>query len=139
VLSLAATLLAGCGFVGASGVSHTKPNGFVLRGRVSVPAAGSGPAVEGASCVSTLPDVAVGAPVTVSDADGHELGKGALGGGVTVAVPGKSGGSCDFPFQIAAVPGGVSGYAVSVAGRPARTFAATALREDQQAVITLTS
>jgi hypothetical protein len=139
VLPLAGALLAGCGFVGASSVSHSKPSGFVLRGRVTVPAAGAGPAVDGASCVSALPDVSVGAQVTVTDGDGHELARGELGGGVAATAPGTSGATCDFPFQIRAVPGGVSRYAVSVAGRPARTFAATALREDQQAVIVLTS
>jgi hypothetical protein len=139
VLPLAGALLAGCGFVGASNVSHTKPSGFVLRGRVTVPAAGAGPAVDGASCVSALPDVAVGAPVKVSDGDGHELARGELAGGVAVTAAGRSGATCDFPFQIRAVPGGVARYAVSVAGRPARTFAAAGLREDQQAVIILTS
>jgi hypothetical protein len=138
-LPLAGAVLAGCGFVGASGVSHTKPNGFVLRGRVTAPAAGVGPQVDGTSCTSTVPDLAAGVPVKVSDADGHELADGQLGAGVLVTVAGRSGASCDFPFQITAVPGGVSRYAVSVAGRPGQVFAATQLREDQQAVIVLTS
>jgi hypothetical protein len=138
-LPLTAALLSGCGFVGASNVSHVKPNGFVLRGRVTVPAAGAGPTVDGASCASSIPDVAAGVTVKVSDVQGHELARGELGGGVTAAVPGGSGVSCDFPFQVRGVPGGVSQYAVSVAGRPAQTFAASALREDQQAVIVLTS
>lgn len=139
MLPLTAALLSGCGFVGASNVSHVKPNGFVLRGRVTVPAAGATPTVSGVSCASAVSDVAAGVPVVVADVQGHELARGELGGGVTVAVPGGSGVSCDFPFQIRAVPGGVSRYGVSVAGRPAQTFAAAGLREDQQAVIVLTS
>ena len=138
-LPLTAALLSGCGFVGASNVSHVKPNGFVLRGRVTVPAAGAAPSVAGVSCASAVPDVAAGALVVVSDAKGHELARGELGGGVTVTATGSSGVGCDFPFQVRAVPGGVDRYAVSVAGRPAQTFAAAALREDQQAVIVLTS
>lgn len=139
VLPLAGALLAGCGFVGASDVSHNKPSGFVLRGRVTVPAAGSGPIADGTACMSALPGVAAGSIVKVSDVDGHELARGELGGGVTAtATPGTSA-ACDFPFQVRGVPGGVSQYAVSVAGRPAQTFAATALRQDQQAVLVLTS
>jgi hypothetical protein len=138
-LPLAAVLLSGCGFVGASKVSDVKPNGFVLRGRVTVPAAGTAPTVDGESCASAIPDVAAGVTVKVSDVQGHELARGELGGGVTATVPGGSGVSCEFPFQVRGVPGGVSQYAVSVAGRPAQTFAASALREDQQAVIVLTS
>ena len=138
-LPLTAALLSGCGFVGASNVSHVKPNGFVLRGRVTVPAAGAAPSVDGVSCASAVPDVAAGAPIVVSDVQGHELARGELGGGVTVAVPGGAGVTCDFPFQVRAVPGGVSRYGVSVAGRPAQSFEASALREDQQAVIVLTS
>ena len=136
---LAGALLAGCGFVGASSVSHTKPSGFVLRGRATVPAAGSSPAADGTPCTSALPGVAAGSQVLVTDVDGHELARGELGGGLTATAPGGSAASCDFPFQIRAVPGGFSRYGVSVAGRPAQTFAATGLRQDQQAVLALTS
>jgi hypothetical protein len=139
VLPLAGALLAGCGFIGASNVSHTKPSGFVLRGRVTVPAAQSGQVSDGTACVSALPGVAAGSPVVVSDVDGHQLARGELGGGVTATVPGSSAGSCDFPFQVRGVPGGVSRYGVSVAGRPAQSFAAAALRQDQLAVLVLTS
>ena len=140
VLPLAGALLAGCGFVGASDVSHNKPSGFVLRGRVTVPAAGSGPIADGTACMSALPGVAAGSIVKVSDVDGHELARGELGGGVTATTAaGSSAATCDFPFQVRAVPGGVSRYAVSVAGRPAQTFAAAALRQDQLAVLVLTS
>ena len=139
VLPLAGALLAGCGFVGASDVSHTKPSGFVLRGRVTVPAGGSGPIADGTACMSALPGVAAGSMVKVSDVDGHELARGELGGGVTSTVTPGTSAACDFPFQVRGVPGGVSQYAVSVAGRPAQTFAATALRQDQQAVLVLTS
>jgi len=139
VLPLTVAALAGCGFIGASSVSHTKPNGFVLRGSVTVPAAGNGPEVAGTPCVSALSDVAAGVMVKVSDVDGHELGRGQLDGGVLVTPPGHAGASCDFPFQITAVPGGVKQYAVSVAGRPAAVFDADKLREKQQAVIALTS
>jgi hypothetical protein len=133
-----AAVLAGCGFIGASSVSHIKPNGFVLRGQVTVPAAGNGPGVEGTPCVSALSDIAAGVIVKVSDVEGHELGRGQLAGGVLVTTPGHSGTSCDFPFQITAVPGGVKQYAVSVAGRPAKIFGANELHENQQAVIVLT-
>jgi hypothetical protein len=140
VVPLAAALLAGCGFVGASNVSHTKPSGFVLRGRVTVPVAGSGPVADGTACTSALPGVAAGTTVLVSDPDGHALAHGELGGGVTTtATPGSSAAGCDFPFQVRGVPGGVSRYAVSVAGRPPQTFDAAALREDQLAVLVLTS
>jgi hypothetical protein len=132
-------LLAGCGFIGASSVSHTKPNGFVLRGSVTVPAAGNGPEVAGTPCVSALSDIAAGVIVKVSDVDGHELGRGQLDGGVLVTTPGRSGASCDFPFQIQAVPGGVSRYSVSVAGRPGQVYDADKLRANQEAVIVLTS
>jgi hypothetical protein len=138
-LPAAGLCLAGCGFIGASDVSHTKPDGFVLRGQVSVPAAGAAAAVAGTPCVSALPDVAAGVPVKVSDAQGRELATGELGGGVVVTATGRSGATCAFPFEIRAVPGGVSRYAVSLAGRPAQTFPATELREGQQAVIVLTS
>ena len=129
--------LSGCGFVGASDVSHTKPSGFVLRGRVTVPVAGSGPEVDGATCTSAVSGVGVGVPVKVSDVDGHELADGELGDGVVEG--GGSGAACDFPFEIQAVPGGFRRYAISVAGRPAQTFGATPLRQDQQAVVVLTS
>jgi hypothetical protein len=139
VLPVATAVLAGCGFISASSVSHTKPNGFVLSGHVAVPAAGNGPVVAGTPCVSALPDVAAGVMVKVSDVNGHELGRGQLDGGVLDTTPGRSGASCDFPFQIRAVPGGVSQYAVSVAARPAQTFDAGELRASEQAVIVLTS
>ncbi len=139
VLPVTVAALAGCGFIGASSVSHTKPNGFVLRGSVTVPAAGNGPQVAGTPCVSALSDIAAGVMIKVSDVDGHELGRGQLDGGVLVTTPGHSGAGCDFPFQIQAVPGGVSRYSVSVAGRPGQVFDANELRENEQAVIVLTS
>jgi hypothetical protein len=139
VLPLAGVLLAGCGFIGASNVSHTKPSGFVLRGRVTVPAAGSGPISDGTACTSALPGLAAGSTVLVSDVDGHELARGELGGGLSTTATGGNGVNCDFPFQVRAVPGGVSRYGVSVAGRPPQTFTAASLREDQLAVLVLTS
>ncbi|MEN3309398.1 MAG: hypothetical protein V7603_5600 [Micromonosporaceae bacterium] len=138
--ALAALVPAGCGFVGASNVSHTKPNGFVLRGRVTVPLPGTDRRAAGAACAApvALPDIAGGAPVKVTDPAGHEIALGSLGAGIVArasAAPGGSGASCDFPFEIRAVPGGVASYGISVAGRPAQTFPARSLREDQAAVI----
>lgn len=131
---------AGCGFLGASNVSHTKPNGFVLRGHVTVPlpAGQAGPA--GSPC--TAGSVGVGTTVTVTDPAGKKIATGALGAGV-VALAASSGASpaaeanCDFPFQIRAVPGGVTSYGIAIGDRPPQTFPAENLHQDQAAVITL--
>jgi hypothetical protein len=128
---------AGCGFLGASRVSDTKPDGFVLRGHVTVPlAAGDGRPV-GAACAAptSLPEITAGVPVTVSGPDGTKLAAGTLGPGVVARADAAA--SCDFPFEIDDVPGGVDSYGIAVATRPPQMFAATALREDQSAVLTV--
>jgi hypothetical protein len=136
-LTVATGVLAGCGFVSAAGVSHGKPNGFVLRGHVSVPVAAGDQRAPGSTCAAPYPDVVANAPIKVTGPDHNEIAVGYLGDGVIARDP--SGISCDFPFQIPAVPGGVSSYGLAVAGRPARSFSAHDLREDQQAVISLSS
>jgi hypothetical protein len=176
---LATAAAGGCGFLQASGVSHDKPDGFVLRGRVTVPLAADDPRPAGAGCTAPdrIPDVAAGAVVRVTDLAGKRLATGALGPGVVARGPagttgpagpagtagpaggpagtagtahgpaGAAGGStgpagaagvdCDFPFELRAVPGGVAGYGISVAGRPPQRFPAKNLRENQAAVITI--
>ncbi len=135
---LTAASSAGCGFVGAGGVSHTKPNGFVLRGHVSTPVPAGNPDTDGAACTAPagLPDIKAGAPVRVLDAANTVIGLGSLDDGV-VAHPGGAA-DCEFGFEIRAVPGGVDTYAIVVGTQPAHTFPATELREDKPAVITLT-
>jgi hypothetical protein len=134
-LTAASAVLAGCGFVHAASVNHRKPDGFVLRGQVTVPMAAGDPRTAGAACAVDLPGVAANAQVKVTDPQGHEIAVGYLGDGLIASEP--SGTSCDFPFQIPAVPGGVTSYGISVAGHPVQSFAAEDLREDQQAIIAL--
>jgi hypothetical protein len=132
-LSAAAAALSGCGWLHAAGVSHVKPSGFVLRGYASVAGAAAGQA--GAACQTPAAGVAAGDPVLVTDPPGHTIATGALGVGV-LARDGEVY-RCDFPFEISGVPGGHQAYQVSVAGRPPVTFAATDLREDKPAVISV--
>jgi hypothetical protein len=134
-LTAAIAVLAGCGFVKAADVSARKPDGFVLRGHVSVPVPAGDSRADGAACAASLPGVVANAPVKVTDPQGHEIAVGYLGDGLIARA--SSGNSCDFPFSIPAVPGGVASYGLSVAGHPAQSFAAKDLREDQQAVIAL--
>ncbi|HWB35698.1 MAG TPA: hypothetical protein VHA75_06715 [Rugosimonospora sp.] len=140
VLLAAATAAgaAGCGFIGAGKVSDTKPNGFVLRGHVSTPLPAGDTRPDGAACTApaSLPDIAAGSPVRVLDEHNAVIGLGGLNPGV-VAHP-STGADCEFGFQIAAVPGGVSTYAIVVGTQPAHTFPAAELREDKPAVISLT-
>lgn len=127
--------LSGCGFVHAGGVSHVKPDGFVLRGRVSVGLPTDDPRTSGAACASGYPDVVAGAPVRVTGPHGSPIADGSLGAGVVARVDDH--GTCDFPFQIAGVPGGVASYGIAVGDRLPQTFPALALRHDKPAVITL--
>ena len=66
-LALAALLagLAGCGFLGAAGVSHAKPNGFVLHGHVTVPVPVPDARPDGAACASSVVDIVGGTAVKV--------------------------------------------------------------------------
>jgi hypothetical protein len=128
--------LAGCGWLGASSVSHRKPDAFVLRGRVTVavPAGDSRP--DGAACAATVPDLTAGTTVKISRPDGKLLAIGYLGDGV-IARDG-TGSSCEFPFQIAGVPGGVDAYDIAVGSRAPTRFAAKDLRENADAIILIT-
>jgi hypothetical protein len=131
------TAVSGCGFVGASDVSHSKPDGFVLRGHVSTTAPAGDPRADGAACAAptSLPDIAAGAAVKVFD-PGHTLiGSGTLGPGVISTAGGTP--WCNFPFAVRSVPGGVATYSVAVGNQQPRDFPAAELREDKPAVITL--
>jgi hypothetical protein len=121
--------LAGCGFIGAGHVSHTKPDGFILHGYVRV----AGSVAHGAgTCTSPAgaADVRPGAPVLVSDPAGKALANGTLSPGTL-----DPGGNCNFPFEIRAVPGGPGTYVITVGGRPPASFPATELRQNKPAVI----
>jgi hypothetical protein len=78
---------------------------------------------------AALADVQSGAAVRVSDPAGKTLADGSLGPGVADA------GSCNFPFEIRAVPGGPSTYVITVGARPPTEFPSKDLREDKPAVI----
>jgi hypothetical protein len=125
--------LAGCGFIGTGQTSDTKPSGFVLRGYVSV--AGAAPGAAGSPCQAppSAADIRSGGPVRVADPDGHTLATGALGVGF-LAVDATTY-RCNFPFEIAAVPGGPPRYVVGVGSQPAASFAADDVRHDKPAVI----
>src|SRR5207245_5557786 len=127
----------GCGVLGASGVSHTKPDAFVLRGHVSVPVPAGDARPDGAACAATVPGIVAGTSVRVTGPDGHFLATGQLGDGVIAR--GTSGSTCDFPFQIPGVRGGVDSYDVSVGTRPAQRFPAKDLRENAAATIVVTA
>jgi hypothetical protein len=135
-LLLVAVLLAGpggCGWLGASSVSHRKPDGFLLRGRVTVSITAGDTRPDGSACAATVPGLVAGTPVKVSGPDGKLLATGSLGDGV-IAHDGTAE-SCDLPFQITAVPGGVEAYDIAVGTFTAKRFAAKDLRENAEAVI----
>jgi hypothetical protein len=126
--------VSGCGFVHAGRTSHTKPDGFVLRGYVTVAGAvAAGPV--GSACQSppAAADIRANAPVRVASPDGRALASGQLGAGV-LAMQSETY-RCNFPFEIRAVPGGPSSYVITVGSRPPQAFAAMDLREDRPAVI----
>jgi len=127
----------GCGFVGAGGVSNTKPNGFVLRGYASTPVPAGDARPTGAACAAptSLPDIAGGAAVKVLDPGGTVIALGTLQAGV-INHSGTST-SCDFGFEIRAVPGGVPSYSIVVGTEPAHDFPAEQLRQDKPAIIPL--
>jgi hypothetical protein len=127
--------LGGCGFLGAAGVSHAKPDAFVLRGQVTVPVPGSDTRPTGAACAAGIPGIVAGAPVTVTGPDGKVLGTGRLGAGVIART--GTGVGCDYPFQVPAVPGGVDSYDVAV-GTHSQRFPAKPLRENASAILTVT-
>jgi hypothetical protein len=123
--------LAGCGWLQAGGAPKGKPDGFVLRGYVTVAGAPAGAA--GSPCQAPAAGVAVADEVRVTDPPSTLLGIGSLGAGV-LAVDGTAY-RCNFPFQIGGVPGGHKTYSITIAGRPAVNFPAAELRSDKPAVI----
>jgi hypothetical protein len=127
---------AGCGFIGASDKPENKPDTFLLRGHATVPAPGD-KRPDGAVCAATVPGIVAGVKVWVTGPDGRLLASGSLGDGVI--AHGGDGPSCDFPFQIAGVPGGVVSYGISVDDRPAQQFPAKNLRENAEAIIRITA
>lgn len=145
VVLAAGLALSGCGFLGSGERGSNKPDGFVLRGYVSVghkaassPGPSSGQSAEvtpgaGGSCTAPPPadDVQAGGAVRVADPDGHTLAAGSLKPGV------EESGRCNFGFEITAVPGGVDRYVIGVGTRATATFEARDLRSDKPAVITV--
>jgi hypothetical protein len=129
-------LLGGCGWLGESSVSHRKPDAFVLRGRVTVAVPPGDARPDGAACAATVPDLAAGTPVKVTGPDGKLLATGYLGDGVIAHADGA--GSCEFPFAIPGVLGGVDAYDIAVGARAPQRFAAKGLRENADAVIPVT-
>jgi hypothetical protein len=123
--------LSGCGWLRAGGVSHNKPSGFVLRGYVSVAGAPAGQ--PGDPCQVPTTGIAASAPVRVSDPPDRALATGALGTGVLAAD--GSAYRCNFPFELAGVPGGHQSYEISVDNRQPVSFPAEELRQDKPAVI----
>ncbi|GIJ70179.1 hypothetical protein [Virgisporangium ochraceum] len=135
VVLAAGLALSGCGFLSSGDRGSNKPDGFTLRGYVSVgpnvDAGASGPAGSGGPCTAppAADDVQAGGAVRVADPDGHTLGTGTLSPGVAEA------GRCNFAFQITAVPGGVDAYVIGVGNRASVSFPAHDLRSDKPAVI----
>jgi hypothetical protein len=135
--AVAALGLAGCGWLGASGAPRSKPDAFVLRGHVAVLVSPTDPRPDGAACASTVPDIVAGSPVRVTSPVGKVLGTGALGDGVFAHSANRP--SCDFPFQVQGVAGGVDSYDITVGTRPPQRFDAKDLRENAAAIITITA
>jgi hypothetical protein len=134
---VAALLTAGCGFIASGDRPAGKPNGFVLRGYVSVGGVPAGS--PGAVCAAppSITDIAAGGPVRVADPQGHTLGAGKLAGGVLAVESGEP--RCTFAFEITGVAGGVDQYVIGVGTRPTVTFPARDLRENKPAVIKIDS
>jgi hypothetical protein len=156
VLVVALLALAGCGFVNSGERGSSKPDGFTLRGYVSVGATAGGAGTSGAAAASgaagasggaapggsaaagceapaAASDVHAGGPVRVADPEGHTLSAGALAAGVRDGASGR----CNFGFEITGVPGGVDRYVIGVGNRQTATFPAQDLRSGKPAVITV--
>jgi hypothetical protein len=129
----AAFTLAGCGWLRAGSVSHTKPSGFVLRGYASAGVTMAPGTPLGGPCQAPRAGVAPNDQVLVSDPPDRTLATGMLGVGV-LALDGDAY-KCNFPFEISGVPGGHQTYEISVAGGPAVSFPAEELRQDKPAVV----
>ena len=131
VIAVTCLALGGCGWLAAGSASHSKPDGFILRGYVAVGGAAAGSV--GTPCQAPKAGVAPADEVRVTDPPDKLLGTGALGTGVLAAE--GDGYRCNFPFEIGAVPGGHTMYSISVGGRPPVAFPAADLRSDKPAVI----
>ena len=127
---MALSVLSACGWIGVHD-RVTKPDGFLLHGYVSVAGAAAG--APGTACLARSGAVAAGAPVKVVDRDGVQLAAGSLGDGVLAGTGGAW--QCNFPFDIANVPGGPDTVVVEVAQLPAARFATSDVREGRAAVI----
>ena len=128
--------VSGCGFVHAGRTSHTKPDGFVLRGYATVAdAVSTGPVASACQSPPAAADIRANTPVRVAGPDGRVLASGQLGAGV-LAMQSETY-RCNFPFEIRAVPGGQTSYVLTVGSRPPQTFPAMELREDKPAVIVI--
>ena len=126
LLTAALALMSGCGFLNAGQPGDTKPDGFMLRGYVSVPATGAGSSCTPAGAAS---DITVGTKVTVTDGAGAAMGSAVLGAAV------RDGVDCNYPFQVPAVPRRDDRYLISIGGRAPVSFPAVPLRQDKPAVI----
>lgn len=128
--------LGGCGFADAGSRSPGKPDTVVVRGRVVVPLPDD-TRPDGAACAAppTLPEIASGAPVKITDEAGRAIAQGHLGLGI-VSTAGAAH-TCDFPFEIAGVPGDHSSVDIGVGGRGGQHFALRDLAEDRPAIITV--
>jgi hypothetical protein len=154
---------AGCGFVNSGERGSSKPDGFTLRGYVSVganpaasataasasasgdpaggasggpgsdPAGGASGAASGGSCAAPAAASDVHAGGAVRVAD--PAGHTLAAGELSPGVRDTASGRCNFGFQIAGVPGGVDHYVIGVGNRPAVSFPAHDLRSDKPAVI----
>jgi hypothetical protein len=132
--------LAGCGFVKSGERGSSKPDGFTLRGYVSVGASASVASASralpgGSPCEApaAASDVRAGGAVRVADPAGHTLSAGELAAGIRDDASGR----CNFGFQITGVPGGVDNYVIGVGNRQAASFPAQDLRSGKPAVITV--
>lgn len=128
-----ASLLAGCGFVDAADRDR-KPDGFAVRGYVSVAGVPAGAAGAACRAPSAVRGIAEGSLVRVADVRGEALASGPVGGGVLASTtPGQY--RCNFPFEILNVPGGRDVYVLVVADQPAASFPVQGIREGAAAII----
>jgi hypothetical protein len=133
-----AMTVSGCGFVHAASKSDTKPSAFVLIGHAEITLPTTEHRAAGTTCQAPAgtTDVAPNTQVTVTDQGGHQLAVGFLGDGV-IARSGSTT-TCQFPFSIRGVPGGIAVYSVAVGNRPAETFQGDDLNRNTPAVIAIT-
>ncbi len=136
--AVALAAVSGCGFIAAGQKSVQKPDSFVLIGHADVALPASDDAAVGTTCTApaSVRGIAASTPVKVLDEQGIAIANGSLGSGI-LARSGTTT-TCAFPFEIRAVPGSSNSYGVQVGDRPAQTFAASQVRQNAPAVITIT-